>query len=267
MKPVSESPPTLSRDGAVATLRLNRPGRRNSLRDEDLRTLLALIGEVNDDTRIRVLVLTGQTHGQRRPVFCAGYDVGGFDDDASASQGGSGRLPFEQVPDALEVARPVTVCALNGSVYGGATDLVLACDLRVALAGSEWRMPAAALGLHYYPSGLRRYVSRLGVNLAQRLFLTGQAMGVETIDARAALFAAVAPADTFDAAVDEIVHAAAALAPLAAESTKQSLHEMAAGQFHWAALREREALTTASADFAEGRAAMAAKRPPVFTRR
>ena len=44
MKPVSESPPTLSRDGAVATLRLNRPGRRNSLRDEDLRTLLALIG-------------------------------------------------------------------------------------------------------------------------------------------------------------------------------------------------------------------------------
>ena len=39
--------------GADATLRLNRPGRRNSLRDEDLRTLLALIGEVNDDTRIR----------------------------------------------------------------------------------------------------------------------------------------------------------------------------------------------------------------------
>ena len=37
----------------------------------------------------------------------------------NASQGGSGRLPFEQVPDALEVARPVTVCALNGSVYGG----------------------------------------------------------------------------------------------------------------------------------------------------
>jgi enoyl-CoA hydratase/carnithine racemase len=45
------------------------------------------------------------------------------------------------------------VCALNGSVYGGATDLMLACDLSVGLPGVEFRMPATALGLHYYPGG------------------------------------------------------------------------------------------------------------------
>jgi enoyl-CoA hydratase/carnithine racemase len=53
------------------------------------------------------------------------------------------------VPETLARARPVTICALNGSVYGGATDVVLACDLRIGLQGLEWRMPATALGLHY----------------------------------------------------------------------------------------------------------------------
>ncbi len=54
--------------------------------------------------------------------------------------------------DALAALRPITVCALNGSVYGGATDLVLACDLGIGLTGIEFRMPATALGLHYSPA-------------------------------------------------------------------------------------------------------------------
>ena len=72
----------------------------------------------------------------------------------------------------LEMARPVTVAALHGGVYGGATDLALACDFRVGAHGIDMFMPAARLGLHYYRSGLERYVSRLGLDNAKRLFLT-----------------------------------------------------------------------------------------------
>ena len=255
-----EGTPTLVLDGPVATITLRRPSQRNSLTDDDLHTLLRHCAQVDADAAVRVLVLTADTHGHARPVFSAGYHLAGLD--------GTGQGPqlFEQIPDAIEALRPLTVCALNGSVYGGATDLVLACDLRLALAGCEWRMPAAALGLHYYPSGLRRYVTRLGLDGAKRAFLTAQALPLEQLGALG-LFEAVLPADAFDAARDALVAHVAALAPLAAQATKRSLNEIAAGVFDLPALRAREALTQSSADFAEGRAALAARRPPRFSGR
>jgi enoyl-CoA hydratase/carnithine racemase len=255
-----EGPPALDIDGVVARITLRRPSRRNSLDDDDLRTLLEHFARVDADPGVRVLVLGADTQGQPRPVFSAGYHVAGLD------RPGGGPQLFEQIPDALEALRPITVCALNGSVYGGATDLVLACDLRIALAGTEWRMPAAALGLHYYPSGLRRYVSRFGVDLAKRAFLTAQPLPVERLAAHG-LFEQVLPRDDFEAAVQALAAQAAALAPLAAQATKRSLNEIAAGRCDEPALRERERLTQHSADFAEGRRAFAERRPPRFSGR
>ncbi len=252
-----EGPPLLGIDGAVATIRLRRPSRRNSLNDEDLHTLLEAFARVDAETAVRVLVLTADTAGQRRPVFSAGYDLGGLSGE------GAGPQLFERIPDALEALRPVTVCALNGSVYGGATDLVLACDLRIALAGAEWRMPAAALGLHYYPSGLRRYVARLGLDMAKRAFLSAQPLPVEQL-AALGLFERVAEADGFDAALQTLVQQVQALAPLAAQATKRSLNDIAAGRGDEADLRARERLTQSSRDFAEGRTALAQRRAPRF---
>jgi enoyl-CoA hydratase/carnithine racemase len=254
-------PPTLDIDGPVATVRLCRPARRNSLDDADLRTLLDHVARVDADPAVRVLLLAARTDGQRRPVFCAGYHVGGFD-----AAGHDPRF-FEQVPEALARARPVTVCALGGSVYGGATDLVLACDLRVALAGTEWRMPANALGLHYYPSGLQRYVAALGVAATKRAFLTARALPIERLDALG-LFETLAPdAAAFDGAVHSLVADVAALAPLSTQATKRSLDEIARGAPDEPAMRERERLTEASADFAEGRLAFAERRAARFSGR
>lgn len=250
--------PSLDVAEGVATLRLRRPARRNSLRDADLHRLLDAFATLNADPSVRVLVLTADTHGQARPVFCAGYDVAGFDGGAHDP-----RL-FERVPDALETLRPLTLCALGGSVYGGATDIALACDLRLGVAGGEFRMPACALGLHYYPSGLRRYVARLGVNGAKRAFLTAEALPYETLQAWGAIDQ-VLPAQDFEPAVTALARRMAALAPLAAQGTKQSIDEIARGDFDEARLRGREAATLRSADFAEGRAAFAHKRTPRFT--
>ena len=258
--PTPEGPPLLGIDGAVATIRLRRPSRRNSLNDEDLHALLDAFARVDADAAVRVLVLSADTAGQRRPVFSAGYDLGGLSGE------GAGPQLFERIPDALEALRPVTVCALNGSVYGGATDLVLACDLRIARAGAVWRMPAAALGLHYYPSGLRRYVARMGIDGAKRAFLTAQPLPVEQLAAWG-LFERVAEAGAFDAAVHELVRQVTSLAPLAAQATKRSLNEIAAGRYDEPGLRARERLTQSSADFAEGRAALAQRRAPRFAGR
>ncbi|MFY7980495.1 MAG: enoyl-CoA hydratase/isomerase family protein [Limnohabitans sp.] len=254
------SAPVLLTEGGVATLTLNRPAQRNRLENADLKALLAHFEAVNRDPTVRVLVLTANTAGQPKPVFCAGYDIGGFDEP------GHGSSFFEEIPDALAALRPVTICALNGSVYGGATDVVLACDLRIGLQGIEWRMPATALGLHYYPSGLRRYVSRFGLAGAKRAFLTARPFTARQLDALGLFEALVGPEDwasTLQALVDDVL----ALAPLAVEATKQSLRDIEAGVADEASLRAREHMTSQSADFAEGRAAFAQRRKPVFAGR
>lgn len=257
LEPIASSPPLLSVEGGVAVITLNRPAHRNRLEEEDLRTLLRFFAQIDADPQVRVLKLTANTQGQPRPVFCAGYDIGSF------SASGSDPQMFERVADALAALRPITVCALNGSVYGGATDLVLACDLCVGLDGVEFRMPATALGLHYYPGGLRRYVARLGISGAKRAFLTARPLTAEMLLHMGCL-ETLAAAQDFDAAVARLVEEVASLAPLAVQATKQSLNEIASGRADTEVLRAREALTARSRDFAEGRAAFEEKRKPRF---
>ena len=255
--PDHPTPPILSVKDGVATLWINRPEKRNRLQPEDLRELIRHCESINADPTVRVVVLTANTAGQPRPVFCAGYDIGGFEGDNQDTQ------LFEQTVEALAQLRPVLIGALNGSVYGGATDMALACDLRVGLRGCEFRMPAAALGLHYYPSGLRRYVANFGINAARRAFLTARPMPVEELLALGVL-TELSETETFLATVATLVADVARLAPLAAQSTKQSLREIALGQVDIEVLQQRQSMTLQSRDFAEGRLAFAERRPPHF---
>lgn len=255
---MTEGTPLLDIAGPVATLTLRRPSQRNSLTDDDLNTLLAQFDALNRNTAIHVVVLRADTSGQKQAVFSAGYNVGGFDNDPMAP------LFFEKIPEALEHLRPITICALNGSVYGGATDLVLACDFTMAQRGYSWRMPAAALGLHYYPSGLRRYVSRLGLQASKRAFLLGQSMSYEALD-KLGLFEALVEVDEFEHEVNNLVTVLSSMAPIALASTKKSLNEIAAGLYSEPSLKERSRQSVHSQDFAEGRAAFAERRTPKFT--
>ena len=245
--------PELTVDGAVATNTLRRPEQANRLTPDDLEHMMVLLAEVDANPAVLVLLLRGTGK-----YFCSGYDI--------ASIGGARTVDFAGMVDAVEHARPVTIAVLHGGVYGGATDLALACDFRVGVAGMQLRMPAARLGLHYYPSGLRRYVSRLGLAAAKRLFLLAEAVDADDLRTLGFLDRLVPPAQ-LDATVQSLADALAAGAPLALRGMKQSLDEIARGEFHLSALREREALCAASADLQEGRAAMAEKRTPRFTGR
>jgi enoyl-CoA hydratase/carnithine racemase len=204
-----------------------------------------------------VVVITANTQGQPKPVFCAGYDIGGFDEQ------GQGATSFERVPEALAGLRPITLCALNGSVYGGATDIVLACDLRIGLQGIEWRMPATAIGLHYYPSGLARYIQRMGLAATQRAFFTARPFTWQQLE-KLGLFEDFVQTTEWQATLNELIKDIISLAPLAVEETKKSINEIATGVAQETTLRARVDRTSLSEDFAEGRAAFAERRQPVF---
>jgi enoyl-CoA hydratase/carnithine racemase len=254
---VDSSPPLLHCHEGVATITLNRPAQRNRLENGDLQTLLQHVAQINEDLHIRAVVLTANTLGQPKPVFCAGYDIGGF------AEPGQGSTAFEKVPEALTQLRPISICALNGSVYGGATDMVLACDLRLGLKDLEWRMPAAALGLHYYPSGLLRYVNQLGVAAAKRAFLSGKVFSGSELQ-NLGVLDCMEDAGSLQSVVNQLVMDVLSMAPLAVQATKRSINEIAAGDYNPAVLRERETESTRTEDFAEGLKAFAERRKPVF---
>jgi enoyl-CoA hydratase len=256
--PAPASPPQLVVDGARATIRLNRPKHLNRLQAEDLDTLLKLFDRIEADPAIRVMVLTGTGR-----AFSAGYDLGSIAERASSNQEQTAGSAFEVVVDRLEDLGVPTICGLNGGVYGGATDLALACDFRVGVDSAEMFMPAARLGLHYYASGIRRYVSRLGVDNAKKLFLTA-----EKIDAaemlRIGYLTSMVPAATLDAEVGRLARTLAANAPMAVRGMKRSINEIARGQSEVAAADRRHRESMRGTEIAEGIRAFAEKRPPRF---
>ncbi len=167
--PETPTAPVLEINGARATIRLNRPKHLNRLQPEDLDALSKLFDRIEADPALRVLVLTGTGR-----AFSSGYDLGSIAERTANAQGQTAGSAFEIVVNRLEDFALPTICRLNGGVYGGATDLALACDFRIGVDTCEMFMPAARLGLHYYKSGIKRYVSRLGADNAKRLFLHDQ---------------------------------------------------------------------------------------------
>ncbi len=245
-----------------AWVRLNRPRQHNRLEPGDLAALEAAFLRVDADPSVRVLVLTAAG-----PSFSSGFHIGALADRlAGNAEGDYDRDAFERTVDRLEALRVPTIAALNGSVYGGATDLALACDFRIGVTGMRLLMPAARLGIVYYESGVRRYVSRLGVAAAKKLFLTAQPIDTDELIRIGYLDEAVA-ADALMPRAAALAGLLAANAPLAVAGLKRAINDTAAGAIDRDALTAIRASCAESADHAEGVRAWAEKRAPTFTGR
>jgi enoyl-CoA hydratase/carnithine racemase len=250
--------PVLTIEGGRATIRLNRPRHLNRLQPEDLEALKRLFDQIEADAAIRVLVLTGTGR-----VFSAGYDLNSVADRATSTDEETAGSAFEVMVNRLEDLGVPTICRLNGGVYGGSTDMALACDFRIGVDTAEMFMPAARLGLHYYKSGIRRYVSRLGTDNAKKLFLTA-----ERIDAaemlRIGYLTAMVSVAGLDEEVDRLATILAGNAPVAMRGMKQTINEIAHGKLDEAAADARARDSMRGAEIKEGVKAFAEKRPPKF---
>ena len=253
------SAPVLEISDARATIRLNRPKHLNRLQAEDLGDLLKLFERIEADAAIRVLVLTGTGR-----AFSAGYDLGSIAERAaSTAEQQTAGSAFEVVANRLEDLSMPTICRLNGGVYGGSTDLALACDFRIGVDSCEMFMPAARLGLHYYKSGIKRYVSRLGADNARKLFLTAQKISAAEM-LRIGYLTAMVPSEALDEEVDKLAAILAGNAPVAMRGMKRAINEFARGELDEAAADQRARDSMRSAEIKEGIKAFAEKRPPKF---
>jgi enoyl-CoA hydratase len=254
--------PLLEINGQRATIRLNRPKHLNRLQPDDLEALLTLFDRIEADPAIRVLVLTGTGR-----AFSAGYDLGSIAERAKSApeqpEQQSAGSAFEVVVNRLEDLGIPTICRLNGGVYGGSTDLALACDFRIGVDSAEMFMPAARLGLHYYKSGIVRYVSRLGVDNAKKLFLTAQKIDAAEM-LRIGYLTAMVSAGELDQEVDRLAGLLAGNAPVAMRGMKRAINEFARGRLDEEAADRRARDSMRGAEIKEGIKAFAEKRPPKF---
>lgn len=148
-------------------------------------------------------------------------------------------------------------------MYGGATDLALACDFRVGSTAAEMFMPAARLGLHFYQGGLERYVTRLGLDTAKRLFLTCERLDAREMKVCGFLSHLVEP-DALQTTVQGLTDILGAMAPLPLFGMKKHLNLIARGLHNSEAIAQEVQRTVHSEDLQEGGAAWREKRKPVF---
>lgn len=234
---IQDQAPGLTVEGAVATLTLRRPSQHNRIAPEDSEVIRSYLTQLEATPGLRLLIITGT--GAK--TFSSGYTLGAIRDQLDSR--------FEDMLDHIERFPLPTLCALNGSVYGGATDLALCCDFRIGVFGSRLLMPASRIGLHYYPGGIRRYVTVLGLAAAKKLFLTAQTIGdLEML--RLGFLHELVPAEQLDAAVQAYVDGILACEGKVLVTMKADLMAQAAGVADESVLRRHYAESLKSPELA-----------------
>lgn len=244
----------------IATITIRRADKLNALLPDMILVMADLIERARRDAKVRCLVLRGEGKS-----FCAGDDLHPEDrfkygppDLHTRMKMGYPRL----VNDLMQLRKPV-VAMMRGHAVGAGFDLALACDFRIGVDSCEMFMPAARLGLHYYKSGIARYVSRLGVNAAKKLFLTAQKIDAAEM-LRIGYLTAMTPAAELDREVDALAATLAGNAPAAMRGMKRTINEIARGKLDEEAADRRQHDSMRGDEIREGVAAYKEKRKPRF---
>jgi enoyl-CoA hydratase/carnithine racemase len=245
----------------VLTLTLDRPARRNAIDPELRDALRAALDDAAVDSDVTGVVLTGAGGD-----FCAGGDVGRFDElhDARAYRHVSHRLT--DLVDSVERLEKPVVAAIDGVVTGAGLALALACDWRVGTRGARVLFREGQVGLVPTHGGVTRMVKLLGLARAKELLLGG-----DELDGLAAHGVGLISELALDGAdVTEVaalrVEKMLGRAPLSFAAAKRLLALAADVDLRSGLLAESLAQThlLRTADHHEGLAAVRERREPTF---
>jgi enoyl-CoA hydratase/carnithine racemase len=172
----AESPVIVARDGAVATITVNRPAVRNALNDATLGAIDAAVAALEADPAVRVILLTGA--GDK--AFVAGADI----NELSRADAITGRTLAQRgqaVFDRIAAAGKPIIAVINGFCLGGGCELALACDVRVAAPGIKLGLPEATIGMGAN-FGSVVLPKRIPMGIAMEMLLTGEYVTSEDVE-------------------------------------------------------------------------------------
>lgn len=247
-------------DGALATISLNAPDKRNALDERALAHLAAAYDEA-EASGVRALVLHGAG-----PAFCAGRDIAGVDPREDDVQGYLGGLVTPLLRKMSAFPAP-TFAAAHGACLGVGLGLLIATDVVYVADSARIGSPFAALGATLDSGGHGLFFERLGAHKTLDLIYTARLMsGTEAV--QSGLFSQVFPADELLARTTEAAARAAAGATQAFIASKTligRLRDERLGLWDAMALENTaQAALCETDDYREGFAAFQQKRTPRF---
>ena len=247
------------RQGRVEVLTINRPEARNAINGAVSRAVADALDEIEADDDCWVVVLTGS--GDK--AFSAGMDLKAFAageaGDIMGAKGGFGGIAQRQFP------KPI-IAAVNGSCLAGGFEIMLSCDLVVAVESAMFGIPEVKRGLVAGAGGLVRLPKRVTPAIAMEMALTGEPISAQRAYELGLINRVVLASSLMEAAL-ELAGTIAANAPLAVRTSKQVIKD--AGEVPdaqgWEISNAAIPPVFASADAMEGAVAFAEKRAPNWT--
>lgn len=246
---------------AVATVTLDHERRRNALGRALVEEAIAALAAFRE-AKARAVILRARPGAK---VFSAGHDV----DELPA--GGRDPLgwddPLRRLVREIEAYPGPVIAMVEGSVWGGATETVLACDLVVAAEGATFAVTPAKLGVPYNVGGMLTFLNAAPLRLVKEMVFTA-----EPVDAARAehhgMINHVVPAAELEGFTRRLARAIAGNAPLSVAVMKEQLrilagaHPMSPQGFE--RVQGLRRVVYDSADYREGIRAFKEKRRPVF---
>jgi enoyl-CoA hydratase/carnithine racemase len=241
--------------GAVATLTIDRPAKRNAMNFEMWSAIPGLLDQAKD---ARVLLIQGGEH------FSAGADISEFQ---SLRSGADGATRYSGTVHAAERAiaefpRP-TVAVINGFCIGGGCEIALACDIRIAADDARFGITPAKLGIVYNFTSTKQLVNAVGPAWAKQILFTADIIDAPTA-LRIGLVNELHPADELAGRAKELAQTIVSRSQVSQHGAKTIIGKIADGQHEDDEVRALDHEAVHSADYAEGVAAFLEKRPPQF---
>ncbi|MFC9238169.1 enoyl-CoA hydratase/isomerase family protein [Streptomyces decoyicus] len=235
----------VTHEGPVLTVQLNCPETGNAISGEILDELLAVLGALDDEAGIRVLVLSGAGED-----FCLGGDRAEFPALLAEDPGGVGLRALgnkaRRVCEALASTDAVTIARLHGGVVGAGVGLAVFCDLRVGADTCRFRLPELGLGVPPAWGGIMpRLLHEAGAARIRELILTADNFDAVTAQELSILHKVV-PEDQLDSAVTRWIKPLVRRSPSALRTAKLMLNAYAnANRLADATLFDAELLSSA----------------------
>ncbi|UQE76185.1 crotonase/enoyl-CoA hydratase family protein [Gordonia sp. PP30] len=250
---VTSAPVTVTEVGAALVITIDRPAAKNALDVAVARAIADALDRLDATDRLRVGILTGAGG-----TFSAGMDLKAFARGETPFLDGRGLCGLTEAPP-----RKPLIAAVEEWALAGGFELVLACDLVVAAETARFGLPEVTRGLVAAAGGALRLPSRIPSAIATEILLTGESFSASRARELGLLNAMTPPGGALAAAL-ELAGRIGCHAPLAVEASVRIARGLADPADDWCRQETISRAVLDSEDAAEGAAAFAERRAPVW---
>jgi methylmalonyl-CoA decarboxylase len=253
---------TLIQDGPIGTIVLDNSKKHNAL-SHLLVTEVMLALQQLEDAKARVVILRAAPGSK---VWSAGHDVNELPEDGRDPLGWND--PLRELVRTIETFRAPVIAMIDGGVWGGAVEVVLACDIIIATPRSTFAVTPAKLGVPYNVSGMMTFMSAASLRIVKELAFTATPISATRAE-HVGMINHVVETEDIDAFTLEMAGTIAANAPLSISVMKEQLRVLAGAKpltpRGFEKVQGLRRVVYDSQDYHEGIRAFREKRKPRFT--